>query len=777
MPNATTPAVSPARSKRHWVVRALRVPMSTGPVSGVVSIAVQLVACLALSWLLGGTDGRTPHWYYLPIMFAALRFGVFGAFVTATAAGVLAGPLTALNIAEGVSQPVGQQITQLISFVVVGVGVALIIERTTDITRRELSGHELSDRIATAIAQGDIRVQFQPIWADHRGDEQIVGAEALVRWTDDEFGVVPPGTFVPVLEETDRLGPLGMWVLDESCRHLAMWQTTGADDDGEPGFHVSVNVSGVQLDEGFPDLVESALTRAGADPSGLVLELTERTLLEDKATAVSILATVRAMGVRIAIDDFGTGYSSLAYLRDLDFDILKIDRAFINTLGSAGPDGENVDTMIVRAVIDLAHKMDKEVIVEGVESRYQLEHLRALGPVNIQGAHLAPAMSAAHLTEQLDGGHDVPPSDSVSPLRPPQQPTVRAQLTSWLRRKLSLSPATEHDTASPPAQTVLAGMFLAGSLLVLAVIVFNEGRAEQELLVLGLAALPCAWFLHYFRHRLPEWVLHALVVVATGLIVAATATDPVPTTTVAISSLLIWITVYASAFFRVRAAVAHGILAATGLAVVLRIEPVEQHVAVWLLVVGTAGVAGFVVGWFARRLRSLAATDVLTGLPNRQAFDTMLAAEIDRAQRSDAPLAVALVDLDDFKSINDTSGHQAGDQVLAALPEQWRQELRAHDVLARYGGDEFVVLLPNCPLDDAAEVLGRMGRAGRPTCSVGVAALAWNESPETLLARADAALYQAKSEQAVVRADHSVPTEHAVGGTGRQTEPVANSRE
>jgi diguanylate cyclase (GGDEF)-like protein len=291
-----------------------------------------------------------------------------------------------------------------------------------------------------------------------------------------------------------------------------------------------------------------------------------------------------------------------------------------------------------------------------------------------------------------------------------------------------------------------------------------------------LSALPLAYVLHHLRREVPEWILHLLLLTGTLIVLLAVAADPVPTTMVATSSFLIWVTVYASAFFPLRDAVVHGVIAGVGFGLVLHLNPVPQDSAVWITIMGTAGVAGFIVGWFARRLRSTAATDVLTGLPNRQAFESLLVTEIDRAERSNAPLAVALVDVDDFKTVNDTRGHQAGDRVLAALPRQWRTELRAHDVIARYGGDEFVVLLPNCPLDDAEDVLTRMSRAGTPTCSVGVVTLAWGEDPTMLLTRADDALYRAKSQQAVVRSDRSLPIEHAVGGSARQAHPAAAGR-
>lgn len=343
-------------------------------------------------------------------------------------------------------------------------------------------------------------------------------------------------------------------------------------------------------------------------------------------------------------------------------------------------------------------------------------------------------------------------------------------------REIDLGPADGATQHRYPAQAILAGLFLAGSILGMVVLIVSDQANEAQALMLSLAALLCAWVLHRFRQQIRPWMLHVLLLGGTLIVLSAVAVVTEPPVAVAGSAYLIWILVYASAFFDHRAAVAHGVVAGVGLWLALQVGDLEHAAAVWLIIMGTAGVAGFVVGWLSRQLQRLASTDVLTGLPNRQAFETMLVAEIDRAERENAPLAVALVDVDDFKSINDQHGHLAGDRVLARLPTAWRTELRSHDILARYGGDEFVLILPNCPLDDAEDVLTRMSRTGDPTCSVGVVTLAWGEDSEAVLARADTALYRAKSDRAVVRSDRSVPIELAVGGSPRLAHPAGASR-
>jgi diguanylate cyclase (GGDEF)-like protein len=201
---------------------------------------------------------------------------------------------------------------------------------------------------------------------------------------------------------------------------------------------------------------------------------------------------------------------------------------------------------------------------------------------------------------------------------------------------------------------------------------------------------------------------------------------------------------YAAAFYDWPVAAAHFASVATGMTLVLSMTDTRKPVGVMVMLLGSAAVGAGVVGWLARQLRAVAATDLLTGVPNRQAFEALLPREIARSARDGSPLCLAIVDVDDFKTVNDTLGHQAGDEILASLPGQWKPALREGDVLARIGGDEFVVLLPDCALANAVLVLERMRVTSRTGCSVGVAALGEGESPDRLMARADEALYEAK---------------------------------
>jgi diguanylate cyclase (GGDEF)-like protein/PAS domain S-box-containing protein len=226
------------------------------------------------------------------------------------------------------------------------------------------TGHELRQAI-----QGDeLRLYFQPEIDLRTG--KCTGVEALVRWQHPTRGLLAPIHFIPTAEETGLIVPLGRWVLQAACHQAAAWRLAG---DGPPS--VSVNLSAREIAQ--PDLVgrvSEALDQSGLHPSGLRLEITETSIMEDPEGAAEVLASLRDLGVRLDIDDFGTGYSSLLYLRRFAVDYLKIDRSFVAGLGE-----NQQDDAIVASVIDLAHAFELGVVAEGVETRAQADWLRRMG--------------------------------------------------------------------------------------------------------------------------------------------------------------------------------------------------------------------------------------------------------------------------------------------------------------------------------------------------------------------------------------------------------------
>jgi len=227
-------------------------------------------------------------------------------------------------------------------------------------------------------------------------DGRPVGTEALLRWDHAPGGSVSPVVFVPVLEETGLIRDVGLWVLRRALHQLADWRRTDLVDRG---FTMSVNVSPRQLlDPGFSARVGRLLTECGVDGPGLVLEITESSLLAEADAATGNLAALRALGIGLAVDDFGTGYSALSYLRTLPVTRVKIDRSFVSGLGAAG--GES-DEALVRAVVAVSRALGLGVTAEGIETAAQREVVRRLGVDHGQGWLWARAASAAEVTAAL----------------------------------------------------------------------------------------------------------------------------------------------------------------------------------------------------------------------------------------------------------------------------------------------------------------------------------------------------------------------------------------
>jgi diguanylate cyclase (GGDEF)-like protein/PAS domain S-box-containing protein len=226
-----------------------------------------------------------------------------------------------------------------------------------------------------AVERGELRVDYQPEVNLETGG--VVGAEALVRWSHPTRGDLGAMEFVPVAEETGLIGPIGRWVLEQACRQGAAWLT----ELGDAAPRISVNVSGRQLqDHRFPVEVASVLRRTGLPASLLTLEITESVLMDDAELTVAALRALKTLGLELAIDDFGTGYSSLAYLQQFPVDWLKIDRSFVEVIGSP-----TEETPIIAAMVAMARSLGMEIVAEGIESTAQLEALRMLGCRRAQG--------------------------------------------------------------------------------------------------------------------------------------------------------------------------------------------------------------------------------------------------------------------------------------------------------------------------------------------------------------------------------------------------------
>jgi diguanylate cyclase (GGDEF)-like protein len=232
------------------------------------------------------------------------------------------------------------------------------------------SRRAMENDLRAALESGGFVAHYQPQLDIASGE--IIGIEALMRWTRPDHGAVSPADFIPVAEETGLIVSLGAWMLGEACREAAAWSVP---------WPIAVNVSPIQFRvEGYVDSVRDALAGSGLDPRRLELEITEGVLLKDTEGTLLILQQLRALGVRLALDDFGTGYSSLGYLQKFRFDKVKIDRSFVRNLGV-----DHSAAAIVRAVVRLCEALGMSTIAEGVENDDQVAILRAKGCREVQG--------------------------------------------------------------------------------------------------------------------------------------------------------------------------------------------------------------------------------------------------------------------------------------------------------------------------------------------------------------------------------------------------------
>jgi len=252
---------------------------------------------------------------------------------------------------------------------------------------------EVRTELQRALEADELRLHYQPIV--DLGTGEIVGAEALVRWQHPHKGLLGPVEFIPVAEATGLIVGLGRWVLGEATRQAGAWRRQLGI-----ALRTSVNVSVRQLDDpGVVDEVARAVRDAGIDPEQLCVEITESVFASDQAQARACLHALRAQGVRIAIDDFGTGYSSLTQIQDYPFDVLKIDKSFVDRLG-----GDRRQDGVVRTILRLARELGVTTVAEGIEEVVQHDELVALGCTHGQGYLYSRPVTAAEFEELLERG-------------------------------------------------------------------------------------------------------------------------------------------------------------------------------------------------------------------------------------------------------------------------------------------------------------------------------------------------------------------------------------
>jgi len=248
----------------------------------------------------------------------------------------------------------------------------------------------IEDKLRGALERNEFSLNYQPLFDITTG--QISGMEALLRWTNDQLGLVPPSEFISVAEETGLILPIGDWVLRSACTQAKAWH-----DEGLPLIRMSVNVSGQQFAlRDFPARVGAILQETGLDASKLELEITETLIMHDETWAEQAINQLKALGVALAIDDFGTGYSSLARLRRFAVNRLKIDRSFVTSLNECSD-----DRAIAAAIIAMSRSLRIDVTAEGVENMSQLMFLQEHECHEAQGYLLGEALPAADAVQLL----------------------------------------------------------------------------------------------------------------------------------------------------------------------------------------------------------------------------------------------------------------------------------------------------------------------------------------------------------------------------------------
>lgn len=262
----------------------------------------------------------------------------------------------------------------------------------------------LTTEIRQALHKNELIIFLQP---QVDSSTNLIGAEALVRWKHPEKGIIPPGAFLAIAEETGLIQNIGQWVLRETCQKIKMWTDAGLLKDSQV---ISINISGKEIAApDFVSLISRVLKETGASPHHFGIELTEGSLISTDNDIVEKIMALRRIGIKFSVDDFGTGYSSLSYLKSLPLHTLKIDRSFVTDIKDASHNAVLVDTIIM-----MAHNLGLDVIAEGVETEQELQYLESKGCTVYQGYYFSKPVTIETFTEMLRSGSSVVDHHGIS---------------------------------------------------------------------------------------------------------------------------------------------------------------------------------------------------------------------------------------------------------------------------------------------------------------------------------------------------------------------------
>ena len=554
----------------------------------------------------------------------------------------------------------------------------------------------IESELRCALADGDLFVDYQPIIDLSTGG--CSGVEALVRWRHPQRGTVSPIEFIGIAEETGLIVPLGQFVLQAACHQFVGWQQTLGVQ--APRL-LSVNLSRAQLvDPALAEQVRQVLVSTGLAAEHLQLEVTESLAAQDE-TIQARLHELKALGLTLALDDFGTGYSSLASLHQLPVEVVKIDRSFVCQVESSAH-----HRVLIEATVRVARSLGMRTVAEGIETEGQAALLAELQCDKGQGYLFA-------------------------------KPLPAGEATDWLARH---RPRGRPAAAAPAAPTVLTHKLLEClEQSPIGIALFDP----QERLAYGNRS-----FLQVYwdgRDGLPTWeeIMRQAHRRRRGVLIDNDDIEG-------------WLVNVRKRYRQQPQRVFESDMTDGRW---LRVSE-ETFADGWQLMMSTdiSTLKGHEAELRCARDTALLAsiTDPLTELPNRRHVFDRLARLMDEAAELRFPLTVAVIDLDQFKAINDHHGHAVGDQVLVWFARQLNGALRPRDAVGRIGGEEFVLVLANTGRQGAERVLGqlreRMAAApqqcplpvSRIGFSAGIVEAQIGESVQSVVQRADKGLYLAK---------------------------------
>lgn len=554
-----------------------------------------------------------------------------------------------------------------------------------------LREQKITDGMEAALAEGQFEIYLQPKYRIK--DDKLSGAEALVRWNHPEWGFMSPGYFIPLFERNGFITEMDQYVWDRTCAVLREW-----DDKGYPAIPVSVNVSRADIyNADLADILLKIVQSYGLSPSRLHLEITESAYTENPEQIINTVGHLRELGFVIEMDDFGSGYSSLNMLNRMSIDILKLDMIFIQS-ETAKP----VNQGILRFIMGLARWMNLSVVAEGVETKEQLERLKEIGCDYVQGYYFAKPMPCKDIELLIKQQH-------LTELKEEQKENL-----TWTEREQVLLIADEDAEYRRQVRSSYEKRYhvveAADCEAALDCIVGYENKIAAVILSLTLPGPDGFSVLEVIQREKAVWDIPVIVTGPVNGTLEERALEMGADDFVGKphTQKSLWKRVHK----------------------MIEIKETEDRVKI---------------------LQDAACRDYLTGLFNRRG----LRSSMKYLDEGEAPLAVCLFDIDNLKCINDTYGHMEGDKLIVQFGALLRSNTKETDVLARFGGDEFLVVMKQVKSEEYALETGeKICRAIQNdsltykipvACSAGIAIWDGKSPVKEVIRQADEALYCAKT--------------------------------